>query len=203
MKILKKIMPLILVYVFLIAIFFIPIFAIVGFNPNQVEAEEWGYIGSSNITVKECTYYAGSDPMNYMIWEKMFSNGNPFPKNVSYDYRQCTAFAWGRFYQTYHFDSGARGDGKTNAREIVMAHPDKFVLSSTPSPNSVFSSEWSLGSPVHGHVGYVESFDGENIWISHGNTQSSGGIQLNWKYSWQDFKNHFCRKGCSFAVPKK
>lgn len=183
----------------------IPILAFLGTHPEVSPGTEVsaGYTGSSNITIKEDTYYSGSDPENYMIWESIFANGNPFPRYPgSYDGRQCTAFAWSRFYQTYHFDSGARGDGKSNAREIVLAHPDQFVLSSSPAPDSVFSSEWTAGSPVHGHVGYVESFDGENIWISHGNTQSSGGIQLNWKYSWQDFKNHFCRKGCSFAVPK-
>ena len=95
--------------------------------------------------------------------EGFLGNGNPFMVG------QCTWFAWARFYQVYGFDSGARGNGKTNAREIVAAHGDKFELSSTPAAGATFSMEKNTLYPQYGHVGFIEAFDGEFIWVSEGN----------------------------------
>ena len=95
--------------------------------------------------------------------------GNPFAMP------QCTYYAWSRFYQVYGFSSGAFGNGKDNAREIVAVHGDKFSLSSTPSGGAVFSAQANTRYPEFGHVGFVEAFDGTNLWISEGNYTLSNG----------------------------
>ena len=96
-------------------------------------------------------------------WSKFILVGNPFAMP------QCTYYAWSRFYQVYGFSSGAFGNGKDNAREIVAAHGDKFSLSSTPSGGAVFSAQANTLYPQFGHVGFVEAFDGTNLWISEVN----------------------------------
>ena len=35
---------------------------------------------------------------------------------------QCTWFAWGKFYEIYGYDPGFRGNGCTNAEELVAHH---------------------------------------------------------------------------------
>lgn len=102
-------------------------------------------------------------------WSKFILVGNPFAMP------QCTYYAWSRFYQVYGFSSGAFGDGKDNAREIVAVHGDKFSLSSTPSGGAVFSAQANTLYPQYGHVGFVEAFDGTNLWISEGNYTLSNG----------------------------
>ena len=102
-------------------------------------------------------------------WSKFILAGNPFALP------QCTYYAWSRFYQVYGFSSGAFGNGKDNAREIVAAHGDKFSLSSTPSGGAVFSAQANTLYPQYGHVGFVEAFDGTNLWISEGNYTLSNG----------------------------
>lgn len=102
-------------------------------------------------------------------WSKFIFVGNPFAMP------QCTYYAWSRFYQVYGFSSGAFGNGKDNAREIVAAHGDKFSLSSTPSGGAVFSAQANTLYPQYGHVGFVEAFDGTNLWISEGNYTLSNG----------------------------
>lgn len=102
-------------------------------------------------------------------WSKFILVGNPFAMP------QCTYYAWSRFYQVYGFSSGAFGNGKDNAREIVAAHGDKFSLSSTPSGGAVFSAQANTLYPQFGHVGFVEAFDGTNLWISEGNYTLSNG----------------------------
>lgn len=102
-------------------------------------------------------------------WSKFILVGNPFAMP------QCTYYAWSRFYQVYGFSSGAFGNGKDNAREIVAAHGDKFSLSSTPSGGAVFSAQANTLYPQYGHVGFVEAFDGTNLWISEGNYTLSNG----------------------------
>ena len=102
-------------------------------------------------------------------WSKFILVGNPFAMP------QCTYYAWSRFYQVYGFSSGAFGNGKDNAREIVAVHSDKFSLSSTPSGGAVFSAQANTLYPQFGHVGFVEAFDGTNLWISEGNYTLSNG----------------------------
>ena len=102
-------------------------------------------------------------------WSKFILAGNPFALP------QCTYYAWSRFYQVYGFSSGAFGNGKDNAREIVAVHGDKFSLSSTPSGGAVFSAQANTLYPQYGHVGFVEAFDGTNLWISEGNYTLSNG----------------------------
>ncbi|GEM_PF-5538949 len=125
-------------------------------------------------------------------------NGNPFAVP------QCTWFAWARFYQVYGYDSGARGNGEANAREIVAANPGKFQMSDSPAPGAVFSIPPYGGSgiTVYGHVGFVEAFDGENIWISEGNVTLPGyGSGNMWfhKENWASYKARY--PGIEFAVP--
>ncbi len=124
-------------------------------------------------------------------------NGNPFMVG------QCTWFAWARFHQVYGFDSGARGNGKTNAIEIVRAHSDKFELSSTPAAGATFSMERNTLMPQYGHVGFVEAFDGEYLWISEGNVMFNGKGGNIWvhKVRWEDYKNAY--PDIVFAIPKK
>ncbi|WP_300941551.1 CHAP domain-containing protein, partial [uncultured Dubosiella sp.] len=129
--------------------------------------------------------------------EGFLGNGNPFMVG------QCTWFAWARFYQVYGFDSGARGNGKTNAREIVAAHGDKFELSSTPAAGATFSMEKNTLYPQYGHVGFIEAFDGEFIWVSEGNVMFNdrGGNIWVHKVRWADFKASY--PDVVFAIPKK
>ena len=122
--------------------------------------------------------------------------GNPFAMP------QCTYYAWSRFYQVYGFSSGAFGNGKDNATEIVAVHSDKFSLSSTPSGGAVFSAQANTLYPQFGHVGFVEAFDGTNLWISEGNYTLSNGdngyIHI-YRTTFQAFKAMY--PDVVFAVP--
>ena len=113
---------------------------------------------------------------------------------------QCTTFAWWRFYDTYGYDSGARGNGKGNAKEVVDANPDKFYLSNAPAPGAVFSQQ------NHNHVGFIEKVDDTYIWESDGNVffnghRDGGGIRINYKWTYEDFFRFF-GSDVTFAVPK-
>ena len=129
-------------------------------------------------------------------WSKFILVGNPFAMP------QCTYYAWSRFYQVYGFSSGAFGNGKDNAREIVAVHSDKFSLSSTPSGGAVFSAQANTLYPQFGHVGFVEAFDGTNLWISEGNYTLSNGdngyIHI-YRTTFQAFKAMY--PDVVFAVP--
>lgn len=129
-------------------------------------------------------------------WSKFILVGNPFAMP------QCTYYAWSRFYQVYGFSSGAFGNGKDNAREIVAVHGDKFSLSSTPSGGAVFSAQANTLYPQYGHVGFVEAFDGTNLWISEGNYTLSNGdngyIHI-YRTTFQAFKAMY--PDAIFAVP--
>lgn len=132
----------------------------VDISTNQTVAT--GYISS----VKNALKY---ESLLTKDWSKFILVGNPFAMP------QCTYYAWSRFYQVYGFSSGAFGNGKDNAREIVAVHGDKFSLSSTPSGGAVFSAQANTRYPEFGHVGFVEAFDGTNLWISEGNYTLSNG----------------------------
>lgn len=128
-------------------------------------------------------------------WSKFILVGNPFAMP------QCTYYAWSRFYQVYGFSSGAFGNGKDNAREIVAVHGDKFSLSSTPSGGAVFSAQANTRYPEFGHVGFVEAFDGTNLWISEGNYKVNGkeGYIHIYRTTFQAFKAMY--PDVVFAVP--
>ena len=128
-------------------------------------------------------------------WSKFILVGNPFAMP------QCTYYAWSRFYQVYGFSSGAFGNGKDNAREIVAVHGDKFSLSSTPSGGAVFSAQANTLYPQYGHVGFVEAFDGTNLWISEGNYKVNGkeGYIHIYRTTFQAFKAMY--PDVVFAVP--
>lgn len=96
-----------------------------------ITAPSGGYISSVKNALKLDNYIS-------LDWSKFITIGNPF------ELGQCTYFAWSRFYQAYGFSSGAFGDGKDNAREIVSAHSNMFSLSSTPSGGAVFSAQKKL-----------------------------------------------------------
>ena len=101
----------------------------VDISSNQTVAT--GYISS----VKNALKY---ESLLTKDWSKFILVGNPFAMP------QCTYYAWSRFYQVYGFSSGAFGNGKDNAREIVAVHGDKFSLSSTHSGGAVFWSRRTL-----------------------------------------------------------
>ena len=153
------------------------------------EYSDLGYVGE----IEDAILYDHFTTKNYTRFEYA---ENPFMIG------QCTWFAWSRFYQIYGFDSGARGNGKTNALEIVRAHEDLFELSSTPAAGAVFSMEENTLYPEYGHTGFVEAYDGEHVWISEGNVkfgQDEGNIWIH-KVKWDEFKAQF--PDVVFAVPK-
>lgn len=159
------------------------------YRPSTVQ--DLGCVGETKNSIKLDNYMT----RNY---SSFILPNNPFSIG------QCTWLAWSRFYQVYGFDSGARGNGKTNAAEIVKAHPDLFQLSSTPSAGSVFSIEKNTLYPEYGHVGFVEAFDGNYLWISEGNVfgglDFTGSIWIH-KVSWIEFKAQY--PDVVFAVPKE
>lgn len=170
--------------------------------PNENEGDKKADI-STNQTVSVSTGYISSvkNALKYESlltkdWSKFILVGNPFAMP------QCTYYAWSRFYQVYGFSSGAFGNGKDNAREIVAAHGDKFSLSSTPSGGAVFSAQANTLYPQYGHVGFVEAFDGTNLWISEGNYTLSNGdygyIHI-YRTTFQAFKSMY--PDAVFAVP--
>lgn len=170
--------------------------------PNENEGDKKADI-STNQTVSVSTGYISSvkNALKYESlltkdWSKFILVGNPFAMP------QCTYYAWSRFYQVYGFSSGAFGNGKDNAREIVAAHGDKFSLSSTPSGGAVFSAQANTLCPQYGHVGFVEAFDGTNLWISEGNYTLSNGdygyIHI-YRTTFQAFKSMY--PDAVFAVP--
>ena len=123
--------------------------------------------------------------------------GNPFAVP------QCTWFAWARYYQVYGYDSGARGNGNQNAREIVNAHPDKFQMSSSPAPGAIFSiysGPYIL--PQYGHVGFVEAVEGDTMWVSEGNVTLDGRTGVMWfhKVSISQWASQY---NIEYAVPIK
>ena len=170
--------------------------------PNENEGDKKADI-STNQTVSVSTGYISSvkNALKYESlltkdWSKFILVGNPFAMP------QCTYYAWSRFYQVYGFSSGAFGNGKDNAGEIVAAHGDKFSLSSTPSGGAVFSAQANTLYPQFGHVGFVEAFDGTNLWISEGNYTLSNGdygyIHI-YRTTFQAFKAMY--PDVVFAVP--
>ena len=127
-------------------------------------AEANGYDGDIKDAIKEDNMF-----INAAGAIKQFSTpGNPFSPG------QCTWYAWSRFYQVYGYDSGARGNGKENAREIVAKHGDKFVESSTPAPGGVISFDGA--GP--GHVAFIEAVDGDTVWLFDGNYGGDGTLWL-------------------------
>ncbi|MBM6830959.1 CHAP domain-containing protein [Faecalicoccus acidiformans] len=184
-------------------------------NPNVAESDELKAIKPQTIPYVSSTWYhpvnledlgrigetEGALKKDWFLtrnYEGFLLKGNPFGVG------QCTWFAWARFYQIYGFDSGARGNGKTNAAEIVNAHPDKFALSSKPTAGAVFSIEKNTLFPQYGHVGIVEAFDGEYLWLSEGNyyiDDYNGGYIWIHKVKWEDFKTQY--PDVVFAVPKE
>ena len=170
--------------------------------PNENKSDEKADI-STNQTVSVSTGYISSvkNALKYESlltkdWSKFICAGNPFAMP------QCTYYAWSRFYQVYGFSSGAFGNGKDNAREIVAAHGDKFTLSNMPSGGAVFSAQANTLYPEFGHVGFVEAFDGTNLWISEGNYTLSNGdygyIHI-YRTTFQAFKSMY--PDAVFAVP--
>ena len=153
-----------------------------------ITAPSGGYISSVKNALKLDNYIS-------LDWSKFITIGNPF------ELGQCTYFAWSRFYQVYGFSSGAFGNGKDNAREIVAVHGDKFSLSSTPSGGAVFSTQKNTLYPQCGHVGFVEAFDGTNLWISEGNYKVNGkeGYIHIYRTTFQAFKAMY--PDVVFAVP--
>ncbi len=153
---------------------------------HPADTSDSGYAGEVNNAIKLDSFVTSN-------WSKFTVAGNPFSMP------QCTYFAWSRFYQVYGYDSGARGNGKTNASEIVKAHSDKFKLSSTPAGGAVFSYEKNSLYPEYGHVGFIEAYDGTYVWISEGNY--CGGLIHFQKIAWATFKAMY--PDIVFAVPNE
>lgn len=163
-----------------------------GFTVSSIGGSgSFGFEGSVKDPLKYDNLITG-DLSSFMIPENPFSGGLV---------GQCTWFAWSRFYQVYGYDSGARGNGATNVDEIVAAHPDKFVKSSTPAPGAVFSvppySGWA--NTQYGHVGFIEAVEGDTLYISEGNYLGTGQIWIH-KMSIAEFESNY--PGVVYAVPK-
>lgn len=160
------------------------------YHPTLINA--LGYTGEVKNAIKLNDYVTGN-------WNQFTIASNPFQRG------QCTYFAWSRFYQVYGYDSGARGNGKTNATEIVKAHGDQFKLSSTPAAGAVFSYEKNSLLPQYGHVGFVEAYDEETdtIYISEGNVTingTSGNIYIH-KMKFSTLKQMY--PDIVFAIPNQ
>ena len=166
----------------------VPYVANTWYHPTAVNA--LGYTGEVANAIKEDSFLTSN-------WDKFKVAGNPFSMP------QCTYFAWSRFYQVYGYDNGARGNGKTNAMEIVNAHGDTFSISSTPSAGAVFSAEKNTLEPEYGHVGFIEAYDGTYVWISEGNYTigDTGGFIYIHKQTWTSFKAQY--PDVVFAVPNE
>ena len=131
-------------------------------------------------------------------------NKNPFAANWM---GQCIWFAWGRFYEIYGYSPGFTGNGNECARQLVAAHPDKFVLSTTkPKAGAIFSCRGK------NHVGMVIGYDGTNITIQDGNydgrNNSFEEAKKDWReytYNLSDYINNTyygCHGSIEFANPK-
>ena len=157
--------------------------------------QDYGFEGSTGCTAAENTYLPVTDSRNQRMWNEAYliGGGNPFYQAAiagGYSPKQCTTFAWFRFYQYYGFSSGAHGNGCTNARETVTAHPDLFKISSTPAPGAVISFPGTAGNP-YGHVAFVEKVEGSYMWYSEGN-YLNGGIRLNTKVNYEELRRSTC-----------
>ncbi|GJM59223.1 hypothetical protein EROP_29160 [Erysipelotrichaceae bacterium OPF54] len=140
---------------------------------------------------------------NYEIWQSSFN-----PLVASGNLGQCTWFAWGRFYEIYGFDPGFAGNGGQWASGVVAAHPDKFEISDTPKPGSIFSSG---GNATYGHVGIVIDVRGDLLVIEEGNYDPSGkGVDGSWESAISHFHTEMLTvdqlrvrdNWVTFAVPK-
>ncbi len=179
----------------------VPSSATVNYGYNESYVDTWyhptlinalGYTGEVKNAIKLDNYVTGN-------WNQFTIASNPFQRG------QCTYFAWSRFYQVYGYDSGARGNGKTNAAEIVKAHSSQFKLSSTPAAGAVFSYEKNSLLPQCGHVGFVEAYDEktDTIYISEGNVTingTSGNIYIH-KMKFSTLKKMY--PDIVFAVPNQ
>lgn len=179
----------------------VPSSATVNYGYNESYVDTWyhptlinalGYTGEVKNAIKLDNYVTGN-------WNQFTIASNPFQRG------QCTYFAWSRFYQVYGYDSGARGNGKTNAAEIVKAHSSQFKLSSTPAAGAVFSYEKNSLLPQYGHVGFVEAYDEktDTIYISEGNVTingTSGNIYIH-KMKFSTLKKMY--PNIVFAVPNQ
>lgn len=172
-------------------------------NPELVL---YGVSGGQLLDVPENTYYPGSDPRCATIWNEAYSigGGNPyyyFAITGDWSPRQCTTYAWYRFYQYYGYSPGATGDGRSFAAEVVRAHSDRFVLRYAPAAGSIMSFP-PTGENIHGHVGFVEKVEGDYMWYSEGN-YCGGGIRMNTKVSISSLTRARCgNSACiAYAVP--
>ncbi len=131
------------------------------------------------------------EPLNSEIWERYrtIGGGNGFYEVNGDYYYQCTTFAWARFFEVYGYDSGAVGNGCLHAQEIVRAHPTWFQITTVPFPGATFSTTGNDRNK-YGHTGFVEAFDGKNIWISEGNIDV-GGIRFNYMMSLKEFYRRY------------
>lgn len=88
---------------------------------------------------------------------------------------QCTWFAWARAYEIYGFDIGARGDGRSQAGEVLRAHPDKFTPGKKPEVGAIYS----FTTGPYGHVGIVVAVNGNQLTLEDGNFDGQP-----WNYPW-------------------
>lgn len=166
------------------------------------------HVSSGNLAAyPENTYYTGGDSRASAIWNEAFhiGGGNPFYGNAMHDGyspRQCTTFAWYRFYQYYGYDCRARSDGRYFASSVVNAFPDRFVLTTYPAAGAIVSFP-PTPTNSHGHVGFVEKVEGEYMWYSEGN-YDGGGIRINTKVSISSITRAKCGNSACiyYAVPR-
>lgn len=162
-----------------------------------------GYIGELidlNNIAKGYIYARNSDE-GYSIWKIVYDNakGN-YPVYGGGWRNQCTDLVHAVFHDYFGYDCGS-GDGYQVAQNTVNKYPDKFKLSSTPAPGSIFST-WG-GAGVN-HVGFVVGVTGDNITFCDGNVKAGGswgGIRWYVTMKIKDFENAW--NGCvHYAIPR-
>ena len=154
--------------------------------------------------IRDNYYYEIETEMNSYIWALAYSigGGNPFylaAVRKNYEPYQCTTFAWFRYWQVYGEDSGADGNGRFNAAEIVADHPFKFRLADYPAPGATFSKQpyYERGA---GHVGFIEAMDDRYIWFSDGNSDVNGLLRINYCFTIERFLR-YVGSNCQYAIP--
>ena len=170
-------------------------------SSNWTKSNEFNIYEDFNITylTSSTLKYSGGTCLGYPTFNQdIWVSKNPYSSG---NMGQCTWFAWARFYEIYGYSPGFTGNGYECVSQLIAAHPDQFVLSSTPVVGSVFSADAS-----HNHVGIVVAVNGDYIMVQEGNLD---GANNEWSSAILDWQVHVYTlnglKGCygnvTFANP--
>ena len=145
----------------------------IGKSANILRNSSYIGIGDIGFYVEENTIIAKDSIKSKQFWslvEYVCDTNNCLSAQART--RQCTAFVFYRFNETYHLPY-INGDGCEVAYWIVENYPEHFYLSQLPSAGAVFSVPASDRYSIHGHVGFIEKVAEEDgqvyVWFSDGN----------------------------------